>query len=111
MQREKGKRGEREVAQVFRRACPAMAADIKRGLQSRGGGAEVPDVTVPGLHVEVKLGKRPSMRAAYKQACDDKQGEVIPVAAIRDDRGQWMAVLALEDFAKLWSDSVRWWGR
>jgi hypothetical protein len=40
--RDKGKRGERATASELRDVFPDLS--IKRGLQSRDGGAEVPDV-------------------------------------------------------------------
>ena len=62
--RDKGKRGERKTANEIKESFPWLT-DVKRGLQSRGGGAEVPDVVgVPGLHIELNTGKLPNPRAA-----------------------------------------------
>ena len=96
--REKGKRGERKLANELKQAFPELADGIKRGLQSRGGGAEVADVVgVPGFHFEHKSGKAPNPRAALKQAIADAQPGAMPIAVVRDDRCPPFAVLRWED--------------
>ena len=96
--RDKGKRGERKTANEIKESFPWLT-DVKRGLQSRGGGAEAPDVVgVPGLHIEVKTGKLPNPRAALSQAKKDCAGVTYPVAVIRDNRQQPFVVMDWSDF-------------
>ena len=96
--RDKGKRGERATANELKESFPFLP-DIKRGLQSRGGGAEVPDVVgVPGLHIEVKTGKCPNPRAALKQAQKDSAGLTYSVAVIRDNRCKPFVVMDWGEF-------------
>ena len=94
--RRKGHSFERKVAQRMREAMPGV--EIKRGLQSRGGGAEEADVEMPFLHVECKIGKRPSPRAALSQAVRDAKPGKIPIAVVQDDRQEPFVVLRLDDF-------------
>ena len=54
MSRDKGKRWEREVAQLFRRTFPGLP--IKRGWQTRSG-ADAPDVDGAPVWVECKHAK------------------------------------------------------
>lgn len=94
----KGKRFERELANLFRDAFPGV--EVKRGLQGRGG-TEVPDVVVPHWHVEAKRGRKPNIRAALAQAIGDADsiGEgKMPIAVIRDDRSEAIVAMRLEDF-------------
>jgi hypothetical protein len=98
MQREKGKRGEREFADELKAALPQFAEHIKRGIQSRDGG-EVADVQgVPGFWFENKCGAKPNPRAALKQAQEAAPSDNIVVARIRDDRGQPFMVMSADDF-------------
>lgn len=99
LSRRKGHAFEREIAAELRE----MGFDAKRGLsQARGGGAEEADVVgVPGFHFECKRGKKPNIRAALAQAIDDvRETEVVPVAVIRDDRGEAFVAWRWEDFKK-----------
>ena len=109
--RDKGKRGERATANEIKAAFPWLT-DVKRGLQSRGGGSEVPDVVgVPGLHIEVKAGKLPNPRAALKQAKEDCDPVTYPVAVIRDNRCQPFVCMDWEDFLAViapWLKDRQW---
>lgn len=95
--RGKGKRGEREVAARLR----ALFPDARRGIQSRGGGSEAADVVVPFVHVEVKLGAGPNIRAALTQAVADAKPGLWPVAYTRRDREDWIVTMRAEDFEEL----------
>jgi len=107
--RTKGHSYERYIAQRMREVMPSAAEQIKRGFQTRGGGAEEADVECPFFHVETKKGKKPNPRAALKQATEDatKSGRGnVPVAIIGDDRQPAFVVMSLED----WLDLVKeWW--
>lgn len=98
LSRRKGHAFEREIAAELRE----MGFDAKRGLsQARGGGAEEADVVgVPGFHFECKRGKKPNIRAALAQAIEDARGQEVPVAVLRDDRSEAIAVVRWEDFKK-----------
>ena len=63
--RTKGHTFERWVAAEMRKIMPGES--IKRGLQSRGGGAEEADVEMPYFHIECKVGKLPNPRAATRE--------------------------------------------
>lgn len=100
LSRTKGAKFEREVAIDLREIWP----DAKRGLQSRGGGAEVADVIGVPFHVECKHGVQPSPRAALYQAQRDTQG-LPPVAIIKDNGCKAFVVLPYSD----WLQLVREW--
>ena len=104
MSRRKGAQYERDLVKLFRDAMPG--ANVRRGLQSRGGG-EVPDVDCPLFWVEAKRGRKPNVRAALRQAKDDCGDDRTPVAVIRDDREEAFVVLGLDDFLQLTEDVWR----
>ena len=99
LSRTKGANFEREMVRAFREVMPDDAENIRRGLQSRGGGREVADVECPVFHVECKRGKKPNPRAALKQSIRDARPGKIPIAIIRDDgdTSPFVALL-LDDF-------------
>ena len=65
--RDKGKRGEREIAGLLR----DYGYDARRGVQYHGG-ADSPDVVgLPGVHIEVKRTETLSLYPAMEQAKHD----------------------------------------
>lgn len=104
--REKGARGERELAQVLRDRFPEL--DFQRGLQARGGGAEVPDVEgLPGYHIEVKRVERLNIWVALQQAERDATVRALtPVVCFRRNRGSWHVAMPLDHWVELISRDV-----
>ena len=100
MSREKGKRGERAVAALFREYG---FTDAKRGQQYHGG-PDSPDVVgVPGLHIEVKRTERLNLYDALAQAKRDA-GEELPVVIHRKNDSEWVVILSFDDFMKLYRE-------
>ena len=101
---EKGKVGERELAHFLtERGFPA-----RRG-QQHAGGADSPDIICDGLediHWEAKRVERGSLEDWLAQAIRDAAGRKVPVVAHRKNRGQWVAILPLEDFLKILQQRV-----
>ena len=97
--REKGKRGEREIAALFR----AHGFQAKRGQQYRGG-PDSPDIVhdLPyGLYVEVKFREQVSPYAALEQVSCDAALEDTPVVFMRKLRKPWIVVMDADDFLDL----------
>lgn len=96
-QRTKGARGELEVAKIM--ACVYPGA--KRGLTQTRGGGDVADVEGTPHWVECKIGKKPNINAAVKQAREATDGRPICVWTRRDgetwlvtvDAAEWMRVM------------------
>ena len=103
LSRRKGRRYEQTLVHLFREAMPG--AEVRRGLQSRGG-EEVPDVDCPVFWLEAKRGKKPNVRAALRQAEAAAPQGRIPLAVIRDDRQEAFVALSLEDFLEFVRE---WW--
>jgi hypothetical protein len=102
--RAKGIRFELKLVKLFRAVMPGV--EINRGLQSRGGGGEIPDVDMPVFHVEAKSGKRPNIRAAMRQAREQAKSGMIPIAVVKDDRQPAMVTIGLSDFLRF---VEQWW--
>ena len=102
MSREKGKRGEREVASTFRKAG---FEEARRSVQYCGkvdGTADV--VGVPGYHIEVKRCENGEgkTRAWYEQAKrDSAQTGDVPVVVYRRNGEEYLVTVTLKDFINL----------
>ena len=99
--RDKGKRGEREVAKILQTAgFPA-----RRTVQYNGRPGTAADVVgIPGLHIEVKLVEKESIRAWYRQAQRDAHASPeneMPVIVHRKSREPWLVTLSLANFIKI----------
>lgn len=95
--RQKGKRGELELAAVLR----AHGYSARRGQQYAGANGDADVVGLPGVHIECKRVERLNLDAAMAQAVRDARAGEVPVVMHRRNRGQWMATLRLEDFLRL----------
>lgn len=96
-ERNKGARGERELAAWLRE----RGYNARRGQQFSGS-PESPDVVCPDVpfHFECKRTERLSLYPAMAQAIGDA-GYKIPVVAHRRNHGEWLAVLRLDDLLKI----------
>ena len=98
-QRTKGHSFERQTAIAMRAIYP----EAKRGLQSRGGTGEAPDVDGTPWFIECKVGAKPPHRRAWEQARDASDGRV-PVAVIKQDRAETLAILEFSALLELWAE-------
>lgn len=99
--RDKGKRGEREVAKIFQES----GFHARRSVQYNGRPGTTADVVgVPGLHLEVKLVEKERIREWYRQAKRDATAspdKETPVVVHRKSREPWLVTMSLEDFIKI----------
>ena len=97
--REKGKRGERELAALLRHE----GFEARRGQQYSGGG-DSPDVIcgdLPGLHFEVKRTESLQLWKALEQAKYDASENKIPVIAHRRNHSEWIFIIPQDAFFQL----------
>ena len=95
--REKGKRGERMLAEELREAG---YKDARRGVQYQGG-TDSPDVVgIPNVHVECKFCEKAEIRKWMAQSIRDA-GDKIPTVMWKKSREEWLVVMRLTDFVKL----------
>jgi len=97
-QKNKGKRGERELA----RFLTDHGHPARRGCQYSGS-PDSPDVTCPSLpfHFEVKRTERLRLHEAMNQATNDAGLSSIPLVAHRRNGGDWLAILRLTDLLEV----------
>ena len=100
--REKGKRGERELAKKLRE----YGFDARRGVQYQGGQDSPDVVAMPGVHIECKRVERLQLYDAMAQAKADC-GDNIPVVMHRKNNCEWLAIMRLEDFVEMYRESER----
>jgi hypothetical protein len=95
--RDKGKRGEREVAELLRgHGIPA-----RRGVQYAGGNDSPDVIGLDGVHIEVKRSETLALYPALEQALTDaRPGDIATVWHRRSGR-RWVVVLHAEDFLAL----------
>lgn len=96
---EKGKRGEREFANLL----SDLGFDSRRG-QQHAGGSDSPDViceALPWVHWEVKFTERTDMYGWLDQSARDAGVEEMPVVAHRKKNAGWVVILDLHDFLYL----------
>lgn len=97
MSRNKGKVGEREVAQLLR----DHGFDARRGVQFQGG-PDSPDVIgIDGVHVEVKRTEAFRLYAALEQATLEARDGDMPAVFHRANQKSWVVVLHAGDFLAL----------
>jgi len=107
MSRTKGHSFEREMARLFKAYFP----EAKRGLQTRGGTAEAPDVEGTPFYIECKRMRRCNIRGALRQAEAGaytvtgggtfKRDPRPPIAICKNDREKAVVAIYLEDFMKM----------
>ena len=104
-QREKGKRGERELAGQLRE----YGYDCRRGQQycGRSGAADV--VGLPGIHIECKRVERLNLHDAMERAVRDagalpEDGRPFPAVFHRRDHEEWLVTMRLEEWIHLYRE-------
>lgn len=103
--RRKGHDFERKIANLFRVVYPEAA----RGIQTRGGSKDAPDVDGTPWYIECKKGKRTNPKAAFEQAVEAimASGDNRPPLAItKDDGGTALVTMSLGAFIAIMSDLV-----
>ena len=98
--REKGKRGERELARALRE----YGYDCRRGQQYSGANGDADVVGLPGVHIECKRQEKLNIHDAVAQAIRDKKDEELPAVFHRRDRTGWLVTMPLEDWIAMYRE-------
>ena len=103
--KQKGKRGELELAEWLR---DNWGAEARRGQQFKGT-PDSPDISFPEMpfHFECKRTESISLYAAYEQARADA-GDRIPVVAHRRSRKPWLFILSADDVVRFAEILTNW---
>ena len=103
--REKGKRGEQELATKLRE----LGLDwVYRSQQYCGSAISADLLGISGVHAEVKRCESLSLYKAYEQAKQDcgDSGDM-PTVFHRKNGKPWLAVVSLEDWVKLYLNYIK----
>ena len=99
-QREKGKRGERELAGKLR----DHGYDCRRGQQFCGISGDADVIGLPGIHIECKRVERLNLQEAMEQSKRDARTGEKPCVFHRRDRSEWLVTMRLEDWIQLYKE-------
>jgi hypothetical protein len=78
-----------------------------RNDQTYVGGRENPDISLPGIHLEVKRVEALRIAEALNQAVSDAAGRALPVVMHRRNRGEWVALMRPGGFLALYGPYLR----
>lgn len=102
--REKGARGERELARALRQ----YGYNSRRGQQYSGANGDADVVGLPGIHIECKRVERLNIHDAMNQAKQDRRENEIPAVFHRKNNCEWLVTLTLDDFIKIYREWEDW---
>jgi Holliday junction resolvase len=94
--RNKGKRGERELAHKLQELG---FPDAKRAQQFCGKAGDADVIGVPGVHIECKRVEKLNLSLAMEQATSDAREGEAPMVFHRKNNGPWLVTMRLEDWA------------
>jgi len=97
--REKGKKGERELANRLRELG---IEDARRGQQFSGR-EEQDIVGLDGIYVECKRVNKLNINEAILKAIEDA-GDKTPAVFHRRDRGEWLVTMRLDDWVEMYRE-------
>lgn len=93
--REKGARGERELAKILREHGYAGA---RRGVQYSGANGDADVVGMSGYHIECKRVENLNLYKAMEQSEHDARENETPIVVHRKNGKKWLVTMRLEDF-------------
>ena len=97
----KGKEGEREVANILK----SYGYNTRRGQQYCGVSGDADVIGLPGIHIEVKRVEKLNIDNAMEQSFNDARYGEIPTVFHRKNRKQWLVTMPLVE----WMDLYKAW--
>ena len=98
--REKGKRGERELA----RRLSEYGYSCRRGQQYCGANGDADVIGLPGIHIECKRVEKLNLYDAITQAKHDALSNELPAVFHRRDNCEWLVTMEIGDFMRLYTE-------
>ncbi len=98
--REKGKRGERELA----RRLGEYGYSCRRGQQYCGANGDADVIGLPGIHIECKRVEKLNLYDAITQAKHDALSNELPAVFHRRDNHEWLVTMEIGDFMRLYAE-------
>ena len=100
--REKGTRGERELAKKL----AEYGFNTWRGQHYSGANGDADVVGIPKLHIECKRVERLNIYDAIAQSKHDAREGEIPVVMHRKDKCKWLITMELDTFMDRFRESI-----
>ena len=100
MSRDKGKRGERELA----RKLKEYGFDARRGQQFCGANGDADVVGLEGIHIEVKRTEALRLYDALAQAKSDKKDGELSAVFHRKNNSNWVVIMELDDWIEVYRE-------
>lgn len=100
--RQKGARGERELAGKLRE----YGYNSRRGQQYSGANGDADVVGLPHIHIECKRVERLNLEDAMAQSKRDAREGEYPVVMHRKNNCDWLVTMRFQDFMKLYSAAL-----
>lgn len=99
--REKGARGERELANILK----GYGYAAQRGQQFAGS-PDSPDVKgLPGIHIECKRVEHLNIYAGIRQSEKDCGDDELPAVFHRKNNQEWLVTMKLDDWMRLYREA------
>lgn len=98
--RQKGARGERELAIVLGQ----YGYNCRRGQQYCGANGDADVIGLPGIHIECKRVERLNLYDAIEQAKREKRPGELPAVFHRKNHCEWLVTISLDDFMTLYRE-------
>lgn len=99
--RQKGARGERELANVLKE----YGYDTRRGQQYSGANGDADVVGLPHIHIECKRVEKLNIDKAMQQSMQDSRENEVPVVMHRKDRQRWLVTMTMDEWMRFYE---RW---
>lgn len=96
--RQKGARGERELAKILREC----GYETRRGQQYCGANGDADVVGLPKIHIECKRVEKLNIDNAIAQAIRDARDGELPTVFHRKDGKHWLVTMTLEDWLEIY---------
>ena len=96
--REKGKVGEREIANILKE----LGYAARRGQQFCGSNGDADVVGLEGIHLEVKRVEKLNIENAMAQSRSDAKADELPVVIHRKNRKPWLVTMDCSDWIKIY---------
>lgn len=100
--RNKGKRGERELAKVLTQ----YGYECRRGQQFCGANGDADVVGLTGVHIECKRVERLNIDQAMEQSVDDARENETAVVMHRKNGKPWLVTMLLDDWIRLYEGAL-----
>lgn len=100
--RDKGARGERELANILK----TYGYEARRGQQFCGANGDADVIGLEGVHIEVKRTEKFKLYDALEQSERDARCGEMPIVITRRNKKPWVVCMRLDDFLRMYGGEI-----